>query len=74
LTPQGEIGYTDIVSGNEFLKLRKQMGLSQEELSREIDVSERGIRRWERSETPIPKIAELAMKYIVEKARGRKKR
>jgi DNA-binding transcriptional regulator YiaG len=37
------------------------MGLKQSELGLLMDVSERGIRRWEKNEVKIPKIAELAL-------------
>jgi DNA-binding transcriptional regulator YiaG len=55
------------MSDKEFRKLRQSMEYSQAMLSREIDVSIRGISRWENGEVAIPKIAELALKYIVEK-------
>jgi transcriptional regulator with XRE-family HTH domain len=42
---------------------------SQERLSKEIDVSVRGISRWENGEVAIPKIAELALRYLAEKKR-----
>ena len=47
---------------------------TQQRLSKEIDVSTRGISRWERGETPIPKIAELALRYVVEKRQGKAQR
>jgi DNA-binding transcriptional regulator YiaG len=59
------------MSGGEFRKLRRAMGLSQDELSKVIDVSARGVRRWENGEIAIPKIAELALRYLAEK-NGRK--
>jgi len=62
------------MSGNEFRKLRKAMGLSQGELSQRIDVSERGVRRWENGEVPIPKIAELALRYLAEKKQRKETR
>ena len=62
------------MSGNEFRKLRKAMGLSQNELSQMIDVSERGVRRWENGEVPIPKIAELALRYLAEKKQRKETR
>jgi hypothetical protein len=43
-------------------------------LSRETDVSVRGISRWENDDISIPKIAELALKYIVEKHKTERKR
>jgi len=60
------------MSGKEFRKLRESIGYSQETLSKEIDVSIRGISRWENNEVPIPKIAELALRYIVEKQQRKK--
>jgi DNA-binding XRE family transcriptional regulator len=47
---------------------------TQERLSKEIDVSVRGIARWENEDIVIPKIAELALRYIVEKHQGKKGR
>jgi len=55
------------VTGNEFRKLRKAGGFSQSQLAREIDVTIRSLTRWETGETPIPKIAELALRYVVKK-------
>ena len=55
------------VTGKEFRKLRRSAGYSQSQLSREIDVTIRSLTRWETGETPIPKIAELALKYVSEK-------
>lgn len=52
------------MSGDEFRKLRKAMGLKQAELSTLMDVSERGIRRWEKGEIEIPRIAELALRHL----------
>ena len=62
------------MSGHEFRKVRKTMGLSQDELSKMIDVSERGVRRWENGEVTIPKIAELALRYLAEKTRKKETR
>jgi DNA-binding transcriptional regulator YiaG len=62
------------VSGGEFRKLRRAMGLSQDELSKMIDVSARGVRRWENGEVAIPKIAELALRYLAEKNRRKETR
>jgi len=62
------------VTGDEFRKLRRSAGYSQSQLSREIDVTIRSLTRWETGETPIPKIAELALKYVVEKKRGKQQR
>jgi len=50
------------------------MGLSQDELSEKIDVSARGVRRWENGEVAIPKIAELALRYLAEKKQRKETR
>jgi transcriptional regulator with XRE-family HTH domain len=62
------------MTGNEFRKLRATGGYSQAKLCRELDVAIRTMTRWETGETPIPKIAELALKYVVEKKRGKETR
>jgi DNA-binding transcriptional regulator YiaG len=55
------------MSGEEFRKLRLAMNLKQSELGDRLDVSERGVRRWENGEVDIPKLAELALRYLAEK-------
>ena len=55
----------DIMTGGEFRKLRRSAGYSQAKLCRELDVSIRTMTRWERGETPIPKLAVLALKYVI---------
>jgi len=45
------------------------MDLKQAELGALLDVSERGIRRWENGEVDIPKLAELALLYLLDKQR-----
>jgi DNA-binding transcriptional regulator YiaG len=62
------------MSGGDFRKLRRAMGLSQDQLSEKIDVSARGVRRWENGEIAIPKIAELALRYLAEKNRRKENR
>jgi DNA-binding transcriptional regulator YiaG len=62
------------MSGDEFRKLRQAMELSQDKLSQLIDVSSRGVRRWENGEVAIPKIAELALRYLAEKKRKKETR
>ena len=61
------------VKGNEFRNLRKSAGFSQSQLSKELDVTIRSITRWETDVNPIPRIAELAIRYLVDKVRARKK-
>jgi len=62
------------MSGDEFRRIRNALKLKQGELSALLDVSERGIRRWEKGETEIPRIAELAMRYVANQKRGKGKR
>lgn len=62
------------MTGSEFKKLRESIGYTQASLSKEIDVTIRSLTRWETGETPIPKIAELALKYVAERNQGRKQR
>jgi DNA-binding transcriptional regulator YiaG len=50
------------------------MKLKQGELGKLLDVSERGIRRWENGEVDIPKLAELALRYLAEKHRKKRGR
>ena len=45
------------------------MTMTQRELGKLLDVSERGIRRWEKEEVDVPKLAKFALLYIVEKQR-----
>lgn len=62
------------VTGDQFRKLRESIGYTQAKLSKEIDVTIRSLTRWETGETAIPKIAELALKYIAEKTPVRETR
>ena len=74
LDVSGRFVYENNVTGIEFKKLRETIGHTQASLSKEIDVTIRSLTRWETGETPIPKIAELALKYIAERSQGKKKR
>ena len=49
------------------------MNLKQADLGALMDVSERGIRRWEKDEIEIPKIAELALRYLASDRRRKGK-
>jgi DNA-binding transcriptional regulator YiaG len=54
------------MSGREFKRLRNSVGLSQGKVSKEIGVTVRTLTRWETGETRIPKMAELALRYVIE--------
>lgn len=62
------------MSGDEFRKLRMAMNLKQSDLGALLDVSERGIRRWENGEVDVPKVAELAIHYLANEKRRKGKR
>ncbi len=74
LNVDGRFVYKSNVTGIAFKKLHETIGHTQASLSKEIDVTIRSLTRWETGETPIPKIAEVALKYIVERSQGKKKR
>jgi transcriptional regulator with XRE-family HTH domain len=61
------------MTGPQFKKLRESIGYSQARLSKEIDVTIRSLTRWETGETPIPKIAEIALKHVVSAAKSKEK-
>jgi transcriptional regulator with XRE-family HTH domain len=58
----------------EFRRLRKSIGYTQEILAKEMGLFIRTISRWETGEVAIPKVAELALMYIVEKSKDRGKK
>jgi transcriptional regulator with XRE-family HTH domain len=61
------------VTGKEFRRARRSAGYSQAQLSRELAITIRSLTRWETGETPVPKIAELALKYVVKEKRRKGK-
>ncbi len=65
-------GYIENMTKDEFKKLRKSIGYTQASLAKEIDVHLHTVTRWEIGEVVIPKVVELALKYIAD--RDKKKR
>ena len=59
---------------HEFKKMRKSIGYSQAKLAQEMDLFIRTISRYETGEIAIPKVTELALRYIAEKANKRERR
>lgn len=53
---------------HEFKKVRRSIGYSQAKLAQEMDLFIRTISRYETGEIQIPKVTELALRYIAEKA------
>lgn len=62
------------MTGKQFKKLRVSIGYTQAELTKEMDVYIRTVSRWETGELPVPKVAELALRFLAERARGKRRR
>jgi DNA-binding transcriptional regulator YiaG len=58
----------------EFKKLRKSVGLSQSQLARELDLYVRTISKYENDDLVIPKVTELALRYVVQQAKQKERR
>jgi len=62
------------VTKDEFKKLRKSAGHTQASIAKEMGVHLRTVTRWEIGEVVIPRVVELALRYIAQgtkKKRGR---
>jgi transcriptional regulator with XRE-family HTH domain len=59
------------LTGPEFRKIRLRLGLTQDEIARELDIDRRTVGRWERGEVNVPKVVAFAMKYLVLRKGGR---
>jgi len=59
---------------NEFTKLRRSIDYTQARLSKEMDVTIRSLTRWETGEVAVPKIAELALRYIADRTKKKRRR
>ena len=66
--------FDDLMKGSEFKKLRKLIGFSQSQLSKEMEVTIRSITRWETDVNAIPKMAELALRYLAQNSGVGKRR
>jgi DNA-binding transcriptional regulator YiaG len=58
----------------EFKKLRQSVKLSQSMLARELDLYVRTISRYETGELEIPRVTELALRYIVQQTKQKGRR
>jgi len=61
------------MTGKEFKKLRESVAYSQVQLAKEFGVYVRSISRWETGEFPLPRMAELALRYIADQAKRKAK-
>jgi DNA-binding transcriptional regulator YiaG len=65
VTRQGVYTYASVQPT--FKKLREAAGLTQAQVAEPLGVTIRSLTRWETGVLPTPKMAELALRYIVEK-------
>ena len=68
----GDMPECPIVSGDELRRLREKAGLTQTELANLADVDYKTINRWENSHIPIPTLAAMGLKQILEKRKGKR--
>ena len=61
------------VSRDEFKRLRRSAGHTQRSLAKALGVHLRTVARWELGEIKIPTVVELALTYIAEKAKKKKR-
>jgi transcriptional regulator with XRE-family HTH domain len=54
------------VKGSEFKRLRISIGLSQSQLARELDLFVRTISKYENDDLVVPRVTELALRYIAQ--------
>jgi len=62
------------MTGGEFKRLRQSVGLSQSQLARELDLFVRTISKYENNDMVIPKVTELALRYVVQQAKQKARR
>ena len=66
----------DTMTGKELKRLRQALKMTQRELGEALDLNKNTVARAERDEIPIPRVTELAVKYLLSmktKKGGRKK-
>ncbi len=59
---------------DEFRELRKLAGHTHASISKEMGVHLRTVTRWEIGEVVIPRVVELALLYIADRAKGKRRR
>ena len=65
---------TKTMKGAEFKRLRTSIGLSQSQLARELDLYVRTISKYENDDLVIPRVTELALRYIVQQLSTKERR
>ena len=66
--------YIPNVTKDEFKGLRNSTGHTQASLAEEMGVHLRTVTRWEIGEVVIPRVVELAIRYIADKAKKNRRR
>ncbi len=74
MTENRQNAYNSKVTKDEFKRLRKSAGHTQVSLSREMGVHLRTVTRWEIGEVVIPRVVELALLYIADRAKRKRRR
>jgi DNA-binding transcriptional regulator YiaG len=72
MNPTGALVIVTMI-GREFKKLRESTGLSQSQLGRELDLYVRTISKYENDDLVIPKVTELALRYVVQQAKQKRR-
>ena len=62
------------MKGSEFKRLRTSIGLSQSQLARELDLYVRTISKYENDDLVIPKVTELALRYLTQQLNKKERR
>jgi len=64
-----QYAYDAYVTKDEFKKLRQRAGHTQASIAKEMGVHLRTVTRWEIGEIEVPRVVELALRYIAQKGR-----
>jgi len=72
---RNDIYNLDTMKGKELKRLRQALKMTQRELGEALDLNKNTVARAERDEIPIPRVTELAVKYlrIMETKKGGRK-
>jgi len=60
------------VTKDKFKELRKRAGHTQASIAKAMGVHIRTVTRWEIGEWPVPRVVELALRYIGDKAKKKR--
>ncbi len=71
MTEARQNAYNSKVTKDEFKRLRKSAGYTQASLSMEMGIHIRTVTRWEIGEVDVPRVVELALRYIADRAKGK---